>query len=168
MDQGVWTIFGVVAGSGSAIAAAFITARGASRNQLHTQQRDKRREAYAAFLSAAHDLQVAVDPHAAQAFPLDHPPATEQYTPEWSRTVAAAYAKLCAADPLIRLEGPDSVGAAAQEVLNCALILTQSANTVTQPDFNGTAPGIVMRTDSSKFGAVVSEFLVVARATLNP
>ncbi|MFD8823603.1 hypothetical protein ACFV1C_14725 [Streptomyces sp. NPDC059605] len=168
MDQGVWTIAGVVAGSGSAIAAAFITARGARRNQLHTQQRDKRREAYSAFLSAAHDLQVAAYPHAAQAFPLDRPSDTEQYTPEWSRTVAVAYLKLRAAGPLLRMEGPDSVEAAAQQVLDYALILTQSANTVAQPDFNGTAPGVVMGTDSEKFSVVVSEFLAVARAVLSP
>ncbi|MFF3403677.1 hypothetical protein ACFYW6_34945 [Streptomyces sp. NPDC002659] len=58
--------------------------------------------------------------------------------------------------------------AAAQEVLNSALLLTQSANTVTLPDYNGTAPGSVMGTDSSKFSAAVNEFLEVARAALNP
>ncbi|MFJ3793875.1 hypothetical protein [Kitasatospora sp. NPDC090091] len=168
MNQGIWTIIGVLVGSGGAVTSAFITSRGARRHQLLTQQRDKRREAYAALLRAAHTLSTNAYPHAANGYPLGGPTESEQYTPVWVDEVTNDYRELCAAFPLIALEGPEEVSEAAQKVLGAAFNVVQSADSVVQPDFAGTPASAVMSARTLKLSDAVDSFLAVSRKTLNP
>jgi hypothetical protein len=162
MDHGILTVIGVIAGSAGAITAATITARGARRHQAHTQRRDKRRDAYANFLAAAHDFDAFAYPHGANGFFTA--PGERDYGPDWQKHLSDAYRKLSGAYPLIRLEGPDEVMNAAQEVMNRALTLRMNVNDLGDAERRTGPSG----DDLNKLGRALEEFLVQARKALEP
>ncbi|WP_141662966.1 hypothetical protein [Streptomyces sp. Wb2n-11] len=161
MDQGILTIVGVIAGSAGAITAATITARGARRHQAHTQRRDKRRDAYAAFLAGVHEFHAVAYPHGANGFASDPDPEREEYGPTWQKELSDAYRKLSAAHPLVRLEGPDEVEDAALAVMNAALTLRMNVNNFEQRHGSGGA-------ELNRLDLAEAAFLAQARKALEP
>ncbi|MBO2460594.1 proline dehydrogenase [Actinomadura violacea] len=106
MDAGLAALLGAAVGSLTTLGAAVVNGRTQARTQHVQWRRQHRRDAYAAYLSALHDRDIAMDAilDAAQADPPDLPGLDEKV----QHFIACARDVHRAAEVVI-LEGPPSV-----------------------------------------------------------
>ncbi|MFI8916501.1 hypothetical protein ACIGW4_33485 [Streptomyces sp. NPDC053513] len=131
MNAEIWALVGVVVGAAGALGAAAISSRAAQRAPLDAHRRDKRREAYAAFVSAATELAVSADPNSANGYRVRGAnPDPEEWVQELNRLRRLLMARYA----LIQLEGPEEVERSGREVMNAAMILVMDADNVTLAD----------------------------------
>jgi hypothetical protein len=131
MSAELWALAGVVVGTAGAIGAAAISSRAVRRTPLDTQRRDKRREAYAAFVGVATELEITADPNSANGYRISHAGPDAE---EWVQELNRLRRQLMATYPLVQLEGPRKVECSGTAVMNAAMVLVMAADDVTHAD----------------------------------
>ncbi|WP_406002397.1 hypothetical protein [Streptomyces sp. NBC_00829] len=160
MNAELWTLAGVIVGAAGALGAATLTSRAARRAPLATHRRDKRREAYAAFVGVATELAIAAEPHASSGFRINSVAPNPE---EWVQELNTIRRRLLAAYPLVQLEGPQEVERSGMAVMNAALVLVMAADNVALADV---PPAMQVSGEVQKLSDVVATFLVDCQTAL--
>ncbi|MFI6660670.1 proline dehydrogenase [Streptomyces sp. NPDC050523] len=113
MDAGLAAVLGAVVGSLAALGAAIVSGRVAARSQFDQWRRQHRREAYASYLSALHDRDVAMDAIFEVLRP--HQPDLQSVDEKVQRFIALAREVHRAAEVVV-IEGPSAMVRAADDV----------------------------------------------------
>ncbi|WYB31566.1 proline dehydrogenase [Streptomyces sp. SM1P] len=121
MDSGLAALLGAAVGSAATLGAAIVNGRAQARSQHAQQSRQHRRDAYARYLSALHDRDLAMDA-VLDALRLDRPDLTvvEDLTARFV-TLAREVHRTC---EVVILEGPATVAAVAERVTNASADLS--------------------------------------------
>ncbi|WP_328665539.1 hypothetical protein OG905_00980 [Streptomyces sp. NBC_00322] len=160
MNAEIWTLVGVVVGAAGALGAAALTSRAARRAPLATQRRDKRREAYAAFVGVATELAIAADPNDSGGYRINGAAPDPE---EWVQELNRVRRRLLAAYRLVQLEGPEEVERSGMEVMNAAMRLVMAADNVTLADVPRTGQ---VYGELLKLQDAVAAFLVTCQTAL--
>ncbi|MFG2340845.1 proline dehydrogenase [Streptomyces yangpuensis] len=113
MDAGITALIGAAVGSLATLGSTMLTGRNTARAQFTQWRRQQRRDAYAAYLGALHDRDLAMDAvlHALRPQTPDLPDVDAKV----ERFVALARTVHRAAE-VVHLEGPPAAAAAADDV----------------------------------------------------
>ncbi|MEV7676717.1 proline dehydrogenase [Streptomyces sp. NPDC088752] len=113
MDAGLAAVLGTVVGSLATLGAAVVSGRVAARSQFDQWRRQHRRDAYANYLGALHDRDIAMD--AILGALKAHGPDLQDVDEKVQRFITLAREVHRAAEVVI-IEGPSSVVEAADHV----------------------------------------------------
>ncbi|MFC8695424.1 proline dehydrogenase [Streptomyces parvus] len=129
MDSGLAALLGAAVGSAATLGAAIVNGRAQARSQHAQQSRQHRRDAYARYLSALHDRDLAMDA-VLDALRPDRPDLTavEERTARFV-TLAREVHRTC---EVVILEGPVSVAAVAERVTNASADLAYVMRTMAE------------------------------------
>ncbi|NED02530.1 proline dehydrogenase [Streptomyces sp. SID6648] len=129
MDSGLAALLGAAVGSAATLGAAIVNGRAQARSQHAQQSRQHRRDAYARYLSALHDRDLAMDA-VLDALRPDRPDLTavEELTARFV-TLAREVHRTC---EVVILEGPASVAAVAERVTNASADLAYVMRTMAE------------------------------------
>ncbi|MFF4173788.1 proline dehydrogenase [Streptomyces sp. NPDC001744] len=121
MDAGLAAVLGTVVGSLATLGAAVVSGRVAARSQFDQWRRQHRRDAYANYLGALHDRDIAMDAilDALKA----HDPDLQDVDEKVQRFITLAREVHRAAEVVI-IEGPSSVVEAADHVAQASRVLS--------------------------------------------
>ncbi|KFK90311.1 proline dehydrogenase [Streptomyces sp. JS01] len=121
MDSGLAALLGAAVGSAATLGAAIVNGRAQARSQHAQQSRQHRRDAYARYLSALHDRDLAMDA-VLDALRPDRPDLTvvKDLTARFV-TLAREVHRTC---EVVVLEGPATVAAVAERVTNASADLS--------------------------------------------
>ncbi|WP_328673411.1 proline dehydrogenase [Streptomyces sp. NBC_00322] len=117
MDAGLTALFGAAVGSLATLGSAMVTGRAAARSQFGQWRRQHRRDAYANYLAAVYDRDVALDA-VRDALGADQPDLRE--VDEKMERFAAQVRGVHRAAEFVILEGPASVVEALYRVVHSA------------------------------------------------
>ncbi|MFI7326156.1 proline dehydrogenase [Streptomyces rubiginosohelvolus] len=129
MDAGLAALLGAAVGSAATLGAAIVNGRAQARSQHAQQSRQHRRDAYARYLSALHDRDLAMDA-VLDALRPDRPDLTtvEERTARFV-TLAREVHRTC---EVVILEGPATVAAVAERVTNASADLAYVMRTMAE------------------------------------
>ncbi|WP_097980976.1 proline dehydrogenase [Streptomyces sp. f150] len=129
MDSGLAALLGAAVGSAATLGAAIVNGRAQARSQHAQQSRQHRRDAYARYLSALHDRDLAMDA-VLDALRPDRPDLTvvEDLTARFV-TLAREVHRTC---EVVILEGPATVAAVAERVTNASADLSYAMRNMTE------------------------------------
>ncbi|MFI1394257.1 proline dehydrogenase [Streptomyces sp. NPDC020681] len=113
MDAGLAALMGAAVGSVATLGAAVVTGRAQARSQHAQWRRQHRRDAYAGYLSALHDRDIAMDA-VLDALRSDEPDLSD--VDEKIRRFIALAREVHRAAEVVILEGPSSVADVAGRV----------------------------------------------------
>lgn len=122
MDAGLAALFGAAVGSLATLGAAIVNGRAQARSQHDQWRRQHRRDAYASYLSALHDRDIAVDA-IFDALRSDEPDLPD--VDEKIRRFVMLAREVHRAVEVVILEGPTSVVEAAERVTHASSDLSQ-------------------------------------------
>ncbi|MGZ9930244.1 proline dehydrogenase [Streptomyces sp. NC-S4] len=117
MDSGLAALLGAAVGSATTLGAAFVNGRAQARSQHAQWSRQHRRDAYAGYLGALHDRDIAMDA-VLDALRPDAPDLSD-LDEKTARFVALAREVHRAAE-IVVLEGPASLAEAAERVTHAS------------------------------------------------
>lgn len=117
MDSGLAALLGAAVGSATTLGAAIVNGRAQARSQHSHLNRQHRRDAYAGYLSALHDRDIAMDT-VLDALRSDRPdlPGIDENTGRFI-TLAREVHRAC---EIVILEGPASVAEVAERVTHAS------------------------------------------------
>ncbi|MFF8961613.1 proline dehydrogenase [Streptomyces globisporus] len=168
MDSGLAALLGAAVGSAATLGAAIVNGRAQARSQHAQQSRQHRRDAYARYLSALHDRDLALDA-VLDALRPDRPDLTavEERTARFV-TLAREVHRTC---EVVILEGPASVAAVAERVTNASAGLSYVMRTMAEDaragDTTRKAEHAALAADRERaLYEAVKEFRLAARAAI--
>ncbi|MFD3971417.1 proline dehydrogenase [Streptomyces cyaneofuscatus] len=168
MDSGLAALLGATIGCVATLGAAIVSGRVQARSQ-HTQwSRQHRRDAYARYLSALHDRDIAMDA-VLDALRSDRPdmPGLDERTDRFV-SLAREVHRAC---EVVILEGPESVADAAERVAGASRDLSQVARRMVENaragDTADKAEHMVLAAERERtLYQAVKDFRLAARSTL--
>ncbi|MEV8319888.1 proline dehydrogenase [Streptomyces sp. NPDC059900] len=113
MDAGLAAVLGATVGSLATLGAAVVSGRSQARAQYDQWRRQHRRDAYAAYLAALHDRDIAMDA-VLDGLRARHPDLPD--VDEKVRHFVTLAREVHRAAEVVALEGPDAVTAAADRI----------------------------------------------------
>ncbi|MFD4001015.1 proline dehydrogenase [Streptomyces rubiginosohelvolus] len=168
MDSGLAALLGAAVGSAATLGAAIVNGRAQERSQHAQQSRQHRRDAYARYLSALHDRDLAMDA-VLDALRPDRPDLTvvENLTARFV-TLAREVHRTC---EVVILEGPATVAAVAERVTNASADLSYAMRNMAEDARAGDA---ARKAEHTALAAerervlyeAVKEFRLAARAAI--
>ncbi|MGW1155378.1 proline dehydrogenase [Streptomyces rubiginosohelvolus] len=168
MDSGLAALLGAAVGSAATLGAAIVNGRAQARSQHAQQSRQHRRDAYARYLSALHDRDLAMDA-VLDALRPDRPDLTvvKDLTARFV-TLAREVHRTC---EVVVLEGPATVAAVAERVTNASADLSYAMRNMAEDARAGDTARKAERTalaaerERALYEAV-KEFRLAARAAI--
>ncbi|MET8013577.1 proline dehydrogenase [Streptomyces sp. NPDC005271] len=136
MDAGLAALLGAAVGSLATLGAAIVNGRAAARSQFGQWRRQHRRDAYANYLGALHDRDIAMD--AIFAALLPDIPDLQDIDEKVQRLVVLAR-EVHRAVEIVVLEGPSSVVKAAEQVTHTSGKLSEVMRRMVQNAHAGDA-----------------------------
>ncbi|MEU9165342.1 proline dehydrogenase [Streptomyces sp. NPDC048424] len=138
MDSGLAALLGAAVGSATTLGAAIVNARAQARSQHAQWSRQHRREAYAGYLSALHDRDLAMDA-VLEALRSDQPdlPDIDEKIGRFV-TLAREVHRAC---EVVILEGPASLADVAERVADASGDLSQVMRRMAENAHAGNATG---------------------------
>lgn len=121
MDSGIAALSGAAVGSAATLGAAIVNGRSQARSQHVQGSRQHRREAYARYLSALHDRDIAMDA-VLDALRSDRPVLAD--IEELARRFVVLARDVHRSCEVVILEGPASVADVADRVTNASADLS--------------------------------------------
>ncbi|MFD3813765.1 proline dehydrogenase [Streptomyces rubiginosohelvolus] len=168
MDSGLAALLGAAVGSAATLGAAVVNGRAQARSQHAQQSRQHRRDAYARYLSALHDRDLAMDA-VLDALRPDRPDLTvvEDLTARFV-TLAREVHRTC---EVVILEGPATVAAVAERVTNASADLSYAMRNMAEDaragDTARKAEHTALATERERaLYEAVKEFRLAARAAI--
>ncbi|MEV7949254.1 proline dehydrogenase [Streptomyces rubiginosohelvolus] len=168
MDSGLAALLGAAVGSAATLGAAIVNGRAQARSQHAQQSRQHRRDAYARYLSALHDRDLAMDA-VLDALRPDRPDLTvvEDLTARFV-TLAREVHRTC---EVVILEGPATVAAVAERVTNASADLSYAMRNMAEDaragDTARKAEHTALATERERaLYEAVKEFRLAARAAI--
>lgn len=168
MDSGLAALLGTAVGSAATLGAAIVNGRAQARSQHAQQSRQHRRDAYARYLSALHDRDLAMDA-VLDALRPDRPDLTvvEDLTARFV-TLAREVHRTC---EVVILEGPATVAAVAERVTNASADLSYAMRNMAEDaragDTARKAEHTALATERERaLYEAVKEFRLAARAAI--
>ncbi|MFC8336666.1 proline dehydrogenase [Streptomyces rubiginosohelvolus] len=168
MDSGLAALLGAAVGSAATLGAAIVNGRAQARSQHAQQSRQHRRDAYARYLSALHDRDLAMDA-VLDALRPDRPNLTvvEDLTARFV-TLAREVHRTC---EVVILEGPATVAAVAERVTNASADLSYAMRNMAEDaragDTARKAEHTALATERERaLYEAVKEFRLAARAAI--
>ncbi|MFK0187665.1 proline dehydrogenase [Streptomyces rubiginosohelvolus] len=168
MDSGLAALLGAAVGSAATLGAAIVNGRAQARSQHAQQSRQHRRDAYARYLSALHDRDLAMDA-VLDALRPDRPDLTV-VTDLTARfvTLAREVHRTC---EVVILEGPATVAAVAERVTNASADLSYAIRNMAEDaragDTARKAEHTALATERERaLYEAVKEFRLAARAAI--
>lgn len=168
MDSGLAALLGAAVGSATTLGAAIVNGRAQARSQHAQWNRQSRRDAYAGYLSALHDRDIAMDA-VLGALRSDQPdlPDIDEKT---SRFVTLAR-EVHRAGEVVILEGPAPLAEVAERVANASSALSQVMRRMAE---NARAGNTAHKAEETALAAereralyqAVKDFRLAARSTL--
>ncbi|MFE7138157.1 proline dehydrogenase [Streptomyces sp. NPDC057644] len=168
MDSGLAALLGAAVGSAATLGAAVVNGRAQGRSQHAQQSRQHRRDAYARYLSALHDRDLAMDA-VLDALRPDRPDLTavEERTVRFV-TLAREVHRAC---EIVILEGPAPVVAVAERVTNASAEISYVMRRMSE---NARAGDTTRKVEDSALAAerertlyaAIKEFRLSARAAI--
>ncbi|MEV7914804.1 proline dehydrogenase [Streptomyces griseus] len=168
MDSGLAALLGAAIGSVATLGAAVANGRAQARSQHAQESRQHRRDAYARYLGALHDRDLAMDAVLA-ALRADHPdPAVIDELTERFVALAREVHRCC---EVVVLEGPASVAAVAERVTNASAdlsyVMRRMAEDTRAGDTTRRAADSALATERERaLYDTVKEFRLAARAAI--
>ncbi|WP_149829693.1 proline dehydrogenase [Streptomyces tailanensis] len=129
MDAGLAALLGAAVGSIATLAAAIVTGRAQARAQHDQWRRQHRRDAYASYLSALHDRDIAMDA-ILDALRSDNPDLAD--VDEKIRRFIALAREVHRAAEVVILEGPASLAEVASRVTHASSDLSHIMRRMTE------------------------------------
>ncbi|GAA2326214.1 proline dehydrogenase [Streptomyces kunmingensis] len=123
MDAGIAALIGTAVGSAATLGAAMVTGRAQARSQHEHWRRQHRRDAYAHYLSALHDRDIALD---AAREVLRRDPVDLTEVDEKIAAFIALAREVHRATEVVILEGPASLSAVIERVTHTSRDLSQT------------------------------------------
>ncbi|MET7411663.1 proline dehydrogenase [Streptomyces rubiginosohelvolus] len=168
MDSGLAALLGAAVGSAATLGAAIVNGRAQARSQHAQRSRQHRRDAYARYLSALHDRDLAMDA-VLDALRPDRPDLTvvEDLTARFV-TLAREVHRTC---EVVILEGPATVAAVAERVTNASADLSYAMRNMAEDaragDTARKAEHTALATERERaLYEAVKEFRLAARAAI--
>ncbi|MEU8095490.1 proline dehydrogenase [Streptomyces rubiginosohelvolus] len=168
MDSGLAALLGAAVGSAATLGAAIVNGRAQARSQHAQQSRQHRRDAYARYLSALHDRDLAMDA-VLDALRPDRPDLTvvKDLTARFV-TLAREVHRTC---EVVILEGPATVAAVAERVTNASADLSYAMRNMAEDaragDTARKAEHTALATERERaLYEAVKEFRLAARAAI--
>ncbi|MFB7399081.1 proline dehydrogenase [Streptomyces rubiginosohelvolus] len=168
MDSGLAALLGAAVGSAATLGAAIVNGRAQARSQHAQQSRQHRRDAYARYLSALHDRDLAMDA-VLDALRPDRPDLTvvKDLTARFV-TLAREVHRTC---EVVILEGPATVAAVAERVTNASADLSYAMRNMAEDAHAGDtarkAEHTALATERERaLYEAVKEFRLAARAAI--
>ncbi|MGW1333168.1 proline dehydrogenase [Streptomyces rubiginosohelvolus] len=168
MDSGLAALLGAAVGSAATLGAAIVNGRAQARSQHAQQSRQHRRDAYARYLSALHDRDLAMDA-VLDALRPDRPDLTvvKDLTARFV-TLAREVHRTC---EVVVLEGPATVAAVAERVTNASADLSYAMRNMAEDaragDTARKAEHTALATERERaLYEAVKEFRLAARAAI--
>ncbi|BFP53155.1 hypothetical protein SCMC78_29620 [Streptomyces sp. CMC78] len=168
MDSGLAALLGAAIGSAATLGAAMVNGRSQARSQRAQQSRQHRRDAYARYLGALHDRDLAMDAVLA-ALRADHPdPAVIDELTDRFVALAREVHRCC---ETVILEGPASVAAVAERVTNASAdlsyVMRRMAGDARAGDTTRRSADSALATEGERaLYDTVKEFRLAARAAI--
>ncbi|WP_432006882.1 proline dehydrogenase [Streptomyces parvus] len=168
MDSGLAALLGAAVGSAATLGAAIVNGRAQARSQHAQQSRQHRRDAYARYLSALHDRDLALDA-VLDALRPDRPDlATVEERTARFVTLAREVHRTC---EVVILEGPATVAAVAERVANASAdlsyVMRSMAEDARTGDTTRKAGHAALATERERvLYEAVKEFRLAARAAI--
>ncbi|MFJ4970926.1 proline dehydrogenase [Streptomyces sp. NPDC088755] len=168
MDSGLAALLGAAVGSVATLGAAIVNGRAQARSQHAQGSRQHRRDAYARYLSALHDRDIAMDA-VLDALRSDRPDLPD-LDEKRGRFVALAR-EVHRACEIVILEGPESVADAAERVTGAssdlAHVMRRMAENARAGDITDTAEDMAVAAERERtLYQAVKDFRLAARSTL--
>ncbi|MGV9427649.1 proline dehydrogenase [Streptomyces sp. NPDC003656] len=168
MDSGLAALLGAAVGSAATLGAALVSGRAQARSQHAQWTRQHRRDAYAAYLGALHDRDIAMDAVLAALRAPDPDPVDVEDRTHRFVTLAREVHRAC---EVVILEGPVAVVRVAERVTHASGALSQVVRRMAE---NARAGDTASRTEDSALAAererqlyqAVRDFRLAARATI--
>ncbi|MEJ8672876.1 proline dehydrogenase [Streptomyces sp. MS1.AVA.1] len=129
MDAGLAALLGAAVGSIATLAAAIVSGRAQARAQHDQWRRQQRRDAYASYLSALHDRDIAMDA-ILNALRSDTPDLAD--VNEKTRRFIAQAREVHRATEVVILEGPASLAEVASRVTHASSDLAHIMQRMTE------------------------------------
>ncbi|MFJ8013908.1 proline dehydrogenase [Streptomyces sp. NPDC096339] len=168
MDSGLAALLGAAVGSATTLGAAIVNSRAQARSQHAQWSRQHRRDAYAAYLSALHDRDIAMDA-ILDALRSDQPhlPSLDE---KIDRFITLAR-EVHRAGEIVILEGPASVAEVAERVTRASSdlshVMRRMAEHAHAEDTTRKAEDTALATERERIlYQAVKDFRLAARSTL--
>ncbi|MDX2405356.1 proline dehydrogenase [Streptomyces microflavus] len=168
MDSGLAALLGAAVGSAATLGAAIVNVRSQARSQHAQWSRQHRRDAYARYLSALHDRDIAMDA-VLDALRSDRPdlPDLDEKTGRFV-TLAREVHRAC---EIVILEGPESVAGAAEHIAGASSdlshVMRRMAENARAGDTTGKAEDMALAAERERtLYQAVKDFRLAARRTL--
>ncbi|MFD6437431.1 proline dehydrogenase [Streptomyces venezuelae] len=168
MDAGIAALLGAAVGSLATLGAAVVNGRAQARSQHDQWRRQHRRSAYAAYLSALHDRDIAMDA-VLDALRSDVPDLSD--VDEKVRHFIALAREVHRAVEVVILEGPAPVVEVAERVTRASgglsLVMRRMASNARAGDATHRDEDVALAVDRERaLHEAVKDFRLAARATL--
>ncbi|MFE9560250.1 proline dehydrogenase [Streptomyces sp. NPDC006487] len=168
MDSGLAALLGAAVGSATTLGAAIVNGRAQARSQHAQWRRQNRRAAYAGYLSALHDRDIAMDA-VLDALRSDRPDLSD-IDEKTGRFVVLAR-EVHRAGEVVILEGPAPLAVVAERVANASSALSQVMRRMAE---NARAGNTARKAEDTALAAereralyqAVKDFRLAARGTL--
>ncbi|WP_392892640.1 proline dehydrogenase [Streptomyces sp. LN699] len=168
MDSGLAALLGAAVGAATTLGAAIVNGRAQARSQLAQWSRQHRRDAYAGYLGALHDRDIAMDA-VLEALRSDQPdlPDVDEKT---GRFITLAR-EVHRAGEVVILEGPASLAETAERVTRASgelsQVMRQMAEKARAGDTGGRAEDAARAAERERLlYEAVKDFRVAARNTI--